>query len=359
VGVEIKVTDREFPVSPAFIEFLYQRMHGEHPDSRWHDQLTEGLTQIDHREKIEIAQGVAEEVMQNPLGQQAILRSYELFTAILTGARHKILDIQRRYQWWCVVGAPRHGGSYLTKHLFRALGFDPKRVPAAIAHDGFPEAAPFIWEDGQNGYCALMQQFAEYLTMAEIFFGTAHTSRIAVPKKATKAVYHGALFDAIFGPDTQYIITLRHPAAACVSTYEKSGGFPADGKIARRGNIEEWIVRDCMLAGVPPVVAESADYFDAYLRYWELYHTRLPATGLAANRNARIIVYGRERMQQLACGLCERLGSDVQPEEFNTGSYHDRHPDWFAKAEPVVRRVAAHWRAMGLAFPVDEVMEGW
>lgn len=90
-----------------------------------------------------------------------------------------------RYNFICVVGTPRHGGSYVTKQLFRAL-----------------------------------------------------ESMIPVTKKATKAAYQGGFFDRVLGPNAEYIITLRHPIPACISTYEKSGGLPADGRLAVRGNIE-------------------------------------------------------------------------------------------------------------------------
>ncbi len=37
----------------------------------------------------------------------------------------------------------------------------------------------------------------------------------------------------------------------------------------------------------------------------------------------------------------------------------DRHPDWFNKAEPVIKRVSEVWATVGLAFPLEEIMEGW
>ena len=85
MGVEIKLTDKEFPVSAAFIEFLHHHINEQRIEASWHDQLSEVLVPADAEKKREVAQAVAESVMQDAAGQKAIYRSYELLTAILTG----------------------------------------------------------------------------------------------------------------------------------------------------------------------------------------------------------------------------------------------------------------------------------
>src|SRR5258706_9055967 len=267
MGVEIKLTDRDPPVSPGFVEFLYHRIHGAAVDTSWHDQLSETLVPAEFEKRVRYAESVADEVLQHPLGQEAILRAYELFTALLLGKLDPLAALHERMRFICVIGCPRHGGSYLTRHLFAALGFDPERVPNLIAHDGFPDAAPFVLAARHNGYTAMMHQTAEYLSMAEIFFGAQAPAgkRMVVPKKATKAAYHGSFFSSVWGPDTQYLFTVRHPVPACISTYEKSSGLPADGKFAVRGNIEEWTHRDNLATGVDAQRIVERDYFDVYL----------------------------------------------------------------------------------------------
>ncbi len=85
---------------------------------------------------------IAVQVLEHPVGQQVIYRSYELLTALITGMPEKLKLFQDRYRLICVVGCPRHGGSYLVKQLFLAVGIDPNQVPNVIAHDGFPDASP-------------------------------------------------------------------------------------------------------------------------------------------------------------------------------------------------------------------------
>ncbi len=361
MGVEIKLTDKQLPVSPVFIEFLHDRITSRRQNYEWHDQLSETLMPADPHAKIQAAQAVSDAVMQHPEGQRAILRAYELLTAMLTGQPAKLALLHERYRFVCVVGCPRHGGSYLTKELFRALGHDPMQVPNAIAHDGFPDAGPFLLAEQHNGYVAMMQQTAEYLTMMEMFFAGSNPvdGRVTVPKKITKAAYHGAFFAAVFGPAAEYMITLRHPVAACISTYEKSTGLPPSGKFAVRGNIEEWAYRDNIATGADPKRLLEQDYFDVYLRYWEHYHCALALSGLLARRNLQVVAYGRVRMMNAAQAWHARFSSAGVPGEFKVYDKRGMHPEWRRKAEPALHRVAQIWHGVGLSFPLDEVMEGW
>ena len=362
MGVEIKLTDREFPVSPVFIDFLHRHIEGRSHEATWHDQLSEELVPVQAEEKQRAAVAVAEQVLQDPAGQKAILRSYELLTALLTGQADKLKRFHERYRFICVVGCPRHGGSYLTKQLFLACGMEPDQVPNAIAHDGFPDAAPFQFKENYSSITTMIQNMAEYLAMVEVFFANSRLfdNRVVVPKKATKAAYHGAFFNAALGSDTEYVITLRHPLAACVSTYEKSTRLPEDGSFKVRGNIEEWARRDCVFTGADPEEIEKQSYIDVYLRYWEQYHNNLALTGLAANRrNWTVVAYGRESMVDLARRYFKRFRAKGQPEEFKVFDKRERHPKWRQPADAALRRVAENWKSVGLGFPIDELMEGW
>ena len=360
MGVEIKLTDKHFPVSPVFIDFLHRYLNNQKYETSWHNQLSEELGRADEQLQ-QVGPEVAAEVLASAEGQQAILRSYEMLTAILSGDVQKVEFFRERYQFVCVVGCPRHGGSYLTKQLFRALGMDADEVPNVIAHDGFPDASPFDFRENYNSYTTMMQNMAEYFAMVEVFFANSRlcNNRVIVPKKATKAAYHGAFFNAMLGPKTEYIVTLRHPVAACISTYEKSTGLPADGKFKVRGNIEEWARRDNVFTGEDPNGIFERDYFDVYLRYWEQYQYLLATGGLAANRNWRVVVYGEERMTQQAEDFMVRFKSRDGAEKFHVFDRRELHAEWRAKAEQAVLRVRDVWQRVGLDFPLDQVMEAW
>jgi len=362
MGVEIKLTDRELPISPMMIEFLDRTINGKPQEAVWSDQLSEVLVPTEASQRIQYAREVADRVLNDPLGQKAIYRAYELLAAITIGTMGKLKEIHDRYRFICVVGCPRHGGSYLTKELFLAIGHEPETVPNVIAHDGFPNISPFILQEGANGHTAAAQHMAEYLAMVEVFFARSFRDAegfTVVPKKATKAAYDGAFFSAVLGPRTEYVITLRHPVAACISTYEKSTGMPLDGRFAARGNIEEWVKRDLAWLGMDEGTIARGDYFDAYLRYWEHYHYRLALTGLAAVAGRTIVAYGRERMMNLAVELRRKLGNDGAPGDFKVFDKRSSHPEWGAKAASAIARVAQVWKSAGWKFPVDEVMEGW
>lgn len=361
MGVEIKLTDKEFPVSPVFIDFLHRHIQDVDFEASWHDQLSEELIPAHAEERQKAAVAVADQVLQHPVGQKAIVRSYELLTAMLIGQPEKLRLFQERYRFICIVGCPRHGGSYLAKQLLLAVGMDPDRVPNAIAHDGFPDAAPFRLKENYNSLTTMIQNMAEYLAMVEVFFSNSRVfdNVIVVPKKATKAAYHGAFFNTVFGPNAEYVITLRHPVAACISTYEKSTGLPDGGKFNVRGNIEEWARRDVVFTGADDNTVLNQDYFDVYVRYWEQYHLNLALTGLLSHRNCTVVAYNRDRMMDLAATYYQRFRSKQKPEDFMVFDKRSRHPEWNQRAEAAIGRVADVWKTVGLTFPVTEVMEGW
>ena len=181
-----------------------------------------------------------------------------------------------------------------------------------------------------------------------------------MPKKLTKSTYAGGFFHRVLGTSVENILTMRHPVASCISTYEKSGGLPEDGRFAVRGNIEEWVRRDLVYTGTDPDEVLQMDYFDAYLRYWEQFHYYVATTGLSANRLARVVPYGEERMMELARDFYYRFGGrNPQPENFEVFDRRDRHPEWLAKGNSAVERVHEVWCRVGLDFPLEEVLEGW
>lgn len=362
MGVEIKLSDRELPVSPIFVDFLLNTVKDiPFEGAKWGDQLSEELN-TDQRDILKQASENAQAVMSTEFGQQQIARSYELFIALLTGDIRKIKDIQLKFHFINIIGVPRNGGSYLTKGIYSSLGYDPAKVPNVIAHDGFPEAGPFRFDDGLNSWTASLQTMAEFLTMVEIYFANAtpHTGKIIVPKKLTKGTYAGGFFHRILGESVEHIITIRHPVTSCISTYEKSGGLPENGCFSVRGNIEEWVRRDLMYTGISATAIEKMDYFDAYLKYWEQYQTYVATTGLSANRHVKVVAYGKERLMDVVRDYGYRFGNrNPQPEDFKVFDKRDRHSDWFTKAEASVKRIHELWNRMGLKVSLDEIMEAW
>jgi hypothetical protein len=361
MGLEFKLTDRELPISPVFIHFLAQLLSGRPFDGEiWSEQRSEALTRDEFQ--TDRASEAAAIVMASETGRERLTRAYTLLFALLTGDLAPLHDLQARYQFVGVVGIPRTGGSYLTAELFRALGMQPERIASGLAHDSFPEAGPFQLQAGINGWVISLKTMAEYLTMVETYFGDRrpHSGKIVVPKKLTKSVYCGGFFHQVLGADAEYVLTVRHPAASCVSTYEKSGGLPAGGRFAVRSNIEEWCRRDLQGLGWDAKLLENMDYFDAYLRYWEQYHQSFASTGLSASRNLRIVPFGRGALQSCAQGYHDRYRSGLQASEFQVSDKARRlHPDWIERAWPAIDRVAAAWKLAGVRFPTPEIGEIW
>lgn len=361
MGLEFKLSDRELPVSPVFVQFLAQALQG-FPFEReiWAEQRSESLsvTELD----LNGVAAAAALIMRSASGRERLTRAYTLLFSLLTGELSPLQELQSRYHFVTIIGIPRTGGSYLTAELYRALGLIPAQVPHGLAHDSFPEAAPFQLQSGINSWLVSLKTMAEYLTMVETFFGDRKpdAGKIVVPKKLTKAVYAGGFFTQVFGEATEHVLTLRHPVASCISTYEKSGGLPVDGRFAVRSNIEEWCRRDLEAFGRRAQELETMDYFDAYLRYWEHYHLSLALTGLSASRHLKVVVFGKTALESAAQGYHNRYGSNLHASDFHTSANaRERHPEWIDRAVPVINRVALAWHTAGIEFPIEEINLCW
>jgi hypothetical protein len=65
-------------------------------------------------------------------------------------------------------------------------------------------------------------------------------------------------------------------------------------------------------------------------------------------------------LQSLAQRYHDDYGSGLLACEFHVERKAAlRHPDWIERAQPALARVAAQWRAAGLAFPTDEIDRCW
>lgn len=358
MGIQFTLSDRELPASPVFVRFLAAMLFGEtRAPEDWADQTSEHLSQS-RPEDSRIAIEAGQRVMADPRGRELVARAYGYLAALLIGDLDPVEEFRSRFRILAVVGIPRTGGSYLTSELFRALGMQPSEVPHALAHDSFPEVEPFAIGNDGNSWVRALKTAAEYMVMTELYFGDRpqHAGQITVPKKFTQAVYAAGLFRQLMGPGARTLLTVRHPVAAAVSTYEKSGGLPPGGRFAVRSNIEAWCRRDLAMAGCDEGVIAEMDYFEAYLRYWESYHLAVAVNGLAGCPDPTVVAFGKEALQSLAQSLHVDLGSVLTPREFRASSQAcQRHPDWVTRAQPSLERVAATWRLVGLAFPVAKL----
>lgn len=360
MGLEFTLTDRELPASPAFIHFLARKL-GKRSAQRedWPEQRPERLTDIEWNCEAEIAEA-ASAVMSEPAGRERVARAYGLLCALLIGNIEHLAALRSRFRFINVIGIPRTGGSYLTAELYRALGLAPEEVPQAIAHDSFPTIAPFELRPGNNGWVVALKTMAEYLTMVEWYFeGTMpRGGKIVVPKKLTQASYQGGLVHQVLGEDAEYLLTVRHPVPACISTYEKSGGLPATKLFAVRSNIEAWCRRDLNLIGLTSEQLATMDYFEVYLRYWEHYHQALATTGLTASRSIRVVAF--ETLQTLAQRYHDDYGSGLRAASFDISQRAAQlHPEWVERAQPVIARIAAQWSVAGIAFPTESINACW
>jgi hypothetical protein len=358
MGNVINITGNDFPPSPVFTDFLARFLDAAGvTEESWHDQLSEELSGGPQKMR-ERARVQLERLSGNGTARAAIGSAYEWFQQLAVSNLDALRRLHERFRFIAVIGVPRSGGSYLIAELFSALGFEPAAVPAAIAHDGFPEAGPTVFMPRHNGWMRTMLTTGEYIAMLELFFANSRDARVHVPKKLTKAIYASGFFKQILGGDAELVVTIRHPLACFISTYEKSGGLPPGGAFMQRSTIEHWVRRDLLSVGISHDELATLDYFSAYVRYWEHYYTALAMSGLARNQRTRVIAFGARRMQELAVQWHGRFASGRAPARFLIrAGLQDRHPQWVQRSLEAVERVAGLWQSMGLAFPAAELGE--
>ena len=369
---ELRFTAHHFPVSSAFVNFLdevtgQKRIVREEND--WGDQITErmgkGIGNIPEIRKV--VQSASDTAFQTTLGRDLTLRAYNLLGHLLTGNTDFYGRMHSANRFILVVSAPRHGGSYLTKELFRAVGRDHRALPNYFAHDGFPEAHnAWIGNDGIETMPMTrrtIQQTAEWLTMADWFFRDAHplAGLRTIPKKGTKMVYEGRFFRDLFGPLAEWVVAVRHPAAACLSLVEKAGGMTPDGKFPMqpRSVIERWVVESWESDGVNRQEVGRMPYFDAYLHYWLRYHQIMAVNGiLQGNRRLTVLPYHRSAFEAYISAQHARFASGRSTEPFFVhGTVREKYPEWIVRSANAIEDVAQWWNSFGVAFPIAEVSE--
>lgn len=366
--VRITLTDEELPPSGDFIAFLRQWISGAPFDgTSWaRDGHARAIRAGTGASRQQVLRDVSA-LVESDEGSRHLTRAYELFVALLVGDSDALAAIHDRFRFILVVGIPRSGGKYLTKQLFRALGHDPNTVPEVLGHDAYPDAGPWRFGEGlgsvsRNGWTTSLQTTAEYLTMVELFFGAGaqRGHSVVVPSKATKAPYAAGLFRSAFGENTEAVVTVRHPVPACVSTYEACGGYPQDGHFAVRRNIERFCARELIDLGFTRSQISEMDYFDAYLRYWENYHSRLAMSVARISPTHTVVAYGADAFVGHARRFATRFGAaDCQIEPFAVKDPTLWRTDWLERAEQPMNRVAAQWARAGLEFPLDAVHAAW
>ena len=359
MGLNLTLTDEELPVSPAFIEFLHTTLKGgEYHVGDWFGQEGEGLATNDGR--FQDIQKKAHEVVSHPQGKALILKAYRYFKEMLTGKLDTLRNINR-FQFYFVVGIPRTGGTYLTKQLFRASGIDYTKVQNALAHDGFPHLAHLSFKQVGNIHTNSLLQMAEYLIMVEVYFGEharlAHRGGVVVPKKFTKVIYNYPLIKELFGANSIYLITTRHPLSIIQSTLDKSGGMPDNRKFVLRSAIERWAMDDNLYWGVPEGKVRQMNYVDVFLGYWRRFHIQMAVTGLPGLPTARIVPYGEQYMTGIVDDLYKQFGVDLKPEEFKVAPKPKFPKAEESAAEKTLTEVNNAWEALGLKLPVEQLSE--
>lgn len=363
----------DFPVSSTFAVFL-DAVTGHHvfeAESRdWGDQITEKMESglrggEDLHAFVTKAQEASNRAFATPTGRALTAKAYNIFAALLAGNPSFLSDLQSRNRFVFVVSAPRHGGSYLTKELLRAVGKNHSDYPSYFIHDGFPDIRyDWISHDGMEVMPMThrtIQQCAEWIVMADWFFRDESplSGLRTIPKKATKAIYEARFFRDVFGLHAEYVVPVRHPVAACISLIEKAGGMPAGGKFPAqpRSAIERWVLDAWANDGVGSAEVAKMSYFTAYLHYWNRYFQILATNGLLRNnQKVTVLPYTADAFESYLQKQHSRFdsGKTVEPMHIHKKTDH-AHAGWLRQSQTVLDDMERLWASFGTPFPLSEI----
>lgn len=374
----------DFPVSATFAIFLDAVTEGgvyQDVERDWGDQVTEKMSPSLQRDIAKFGQQIREaanKAFRTPLGKTLTLRAYQFLASLMAGNQSFLEDLQNHNRFIFVVSAPRHGGSYLTKELIRSLGKQYQDFPAYFMHDGFPDIRQaWISHDGMEQLPMTrraMQQTAEWIVMADWFFRldaptaddpTAIPNIVGrkalrtIPKKATKAIYEARFFRDVFGTFAEYVVPVRHPAAACLSLVEKAGGMTDNGCFPRypRSAIEGWVLESWAQDGVGSIEVAQKPYFTAYLHYWLRYNQIMATNGLFLNnKKLTILPYTKNAFEGYLQRQHDRFRSRKTVESMHIhGKVSERYPHWVRESTATLDHIESLWDSFGVQFPRDDV----
>jgi hypothetical protein len=232
-----------------------------------------------------------------------------------------------------------------------------------VAHDGFPHLDHLAFKNKSNLHTNSLLQFAEYLTMVEIYFSKhgklKNGEKIVVPKKFTKGVYNFGLIQEVLGTNARYIITLRHPLSMIQSVLEKSGGMPKDEKFKVRSAIERWALNSWTHHGFKDSEIMEMDYITVMLGYWKRFHLQMAMTGMPRQPRTMIVPYGKEPMTKAIATLYKEFGSKMKPEEFKQSAPLPFSKAKEAEAAKVLKEIGSFWEGLEMEFPMEALKKRW
>ncbi|WP_041636470.1 sulfotransferase family protein [Acidithiobacillus caldus] len=371
--VRFGFTAEDFPISSTFAVFL-DRVTGNQvfdaEDRDWGDQITEKMESglrggDDLHSFVAKAQAASDRAFATPVGKALTAKAYNVFAALLAGNRNFLSELQSKNRFIFVVSAPRHGGSYLTKELLRALGKNHTHYPSYFIHDGFPDIRyDWISHDGMEVLPMTrrtIQQCAEWIVMADWFFREDFpmSGLRTIPKKATKAIYEARFFRDVFGLHAEYVVPVRHPVAACISLIDKAGGLPPNGNFPEqpRSAIERWVLDAWASDGVGSKAVATMPYFTAYLHYWNRYFQLLATNGLLRNNpKVTVLPYTADAFETYLQKQHQRFqsGKTVEPMHIKK-KIEPTHLSWLRQSQPILEDMEQLWASFGTRFPLLEI----
>ncbi|MHA1540126.1 MAG: hypothetical protein ACTSXQ_06595 [Alphaproteobacteria bacterium] len=363
MALTLTLSDADIPASETFVDFVYSLLSGEAPaEMSIPPQVREkwGRNSTELKKFQDEIKRKSNYIAQHDVGNHLVVRAYTLFKEMLTGNRHNLKQLDR-FHFFFIVGMPRTGGTYFTKQMFTAAGLEFNKIRKSLSHDGYPNLTQVSFRNKNNIHTNGLLQLAEFITMVEVFYGkwgkVKFNGRIVVPKKMPKAVYDFPLIKNLFGENSSYFITIRHPLPIIQSVLNRKGGkLPEHGKFETDDVIERWAFKNWIDQGLTRDEILEMDYIETFLGYWKKYYCQMALSDLPLMPGAKIIPFTKEDMEATVQEVFDTLGNEEEVEEFKVSKFPDFGKEYEDKAEKVVKEVGAFWKSLGMDFPVEKLL---
>ena len=249
----------------------------------------------------------------------------KLFNACLAGDEEAKSPYMSDKKFLFVCGIMRSGGTYIFQELSAGLGIDWEALSFSMSHDTIPSYELVLAHDEPAAYEKLLFEVCQFLVWAK-------RETVANPCVVQKRIAYGQgiqFVDKLFGPRAEFLITVRHPGAACTSFAEMEG---LDEQAMPSSAPQGW---KAIVERAEPASAKGWDGLDfrrQFLVFWRAYYGDVVRSGTALDR-IHPIVYG-DGFPGFVRRMAKRHGRDSNPRPFT--------------ARAAIEDIKSLWRARGL-----------
>lgn len=286
--------------------------------------------------------------VNTPEGQKFLREFIDEVLKVFDLLTHPDMTHIRQYlgnqQFVFITGIMRSGGTYLLSEMSKIHDIPLDELDMAMVHDRIPQYDFFYYSYQPHQLIRLLFDLAQFLVWVKRELSDAPV----VIKKHQTLAFALPVISRIFGKNSLYIKTLRHPISAANSAAQLDGiDVSSTQWPAFYSNWEEMLLPRCS-----KLWAEHT-FYEKFLMYYEKLYTEFSHNSIGIENQVVPISFGSQFEQFLKEYSRDRKPEYV-PGKFNASlKIFSEKP--MEEAEHALTKVKNYWELSGLKFPAMDV----